>query len=313
MKFSVRLDDAERAIEACLVYEPITRHSEPKPSPTSDWARDRAVTLPPIPDLPISSLQDVVEVVSLPRCEAGVDLMRGILGALRSGSIYSVPVLSRSALEAFAVCAWHWKPSLIPEVRTFRALVDYKSGLGREEERLKNILKVSQHLGDPEATRQHLHETISTSRRRRKAVGRYMDLLLSEHIPSESASRLDRRLPSLTSLVESSLMTPTRSRFWKDTYGELSQIAHPSPPGIATMFPAEDIESQHIQHNTPLGRYLLAVFQAVIAMKHCLSNLATCWGLQDPAEVMDEPMMTLGMMLEDLTDDSELLITSHDA
>ena len=97
------------------------------------------------------------------------------------------------------------------------------------------------------------------------------------------------------------------------TYGELSQIAHPSPPGIATMFPPEDIESQHIQHNAPFGRYVLPAFQALIAMRYCLENLAKCWGLQDPAEVMDEPMTTLGVMLEELTDDSELLIAKLDA
>lgn len=311
MKFNTRLDDVEQAIEACLQYEPITRHSEPRPSPMSDWARDRAVLLPAIPDLPMDSLQDVVESMSLPRCEAGVDLMRGILGALRSGSIYSVPVLSRSALEAFAVCAWHWKPSLVPKVRAFRALIDYRFSLQQEAERLKNIVRVSQHQGDPDATRQHLHEAIETSQQRKEAVVRYMDLLLKQ-LPPEAASRLNRSVPSLTSLVESSLMTATRSRFWKGAYGELSQIAHPSTAGISTMFPAEPIESQHIQHNTPLGRYVFPVFLAVIAMRQCLSNLATCWGLQDPAEVMDAPTMTLGAMLDGLTDDSELLVAQLD-
>ena len=311
MKFNTRLDDVEQAIDACLQYGPITRHSRPKPSPDSDWARDRAVSLPEIPDLPMGSLQDVVEMMSLPRCEAGVDLMRGILGALRSGSIYSVPVLSRSALEAFAVCAWHWRPSLIPEVRAFRGLVDYRFGLKKQDERLKNILKVMDHVGEADATRQDLRGEIKIFQRHRKAAGRYMDVLQTQ-LPPESAP-LDREPPSLTQLVESSLITPTRSRFWMGTYGELSQIAHPSPPGIATMFPPEDIESQHIQHNAPFGRYVLPAFQALIAMRYCLENLAKCWGLQDPGEVMDEPMTTLGGMLEELTDDSELLIAQLDA
>ena len=91
-----------------------------------EWLYEAPESGSPLDTISHLSSADRAEVISGFRAIGLVDQMRGLIGVMRSNSLYSGFTMARSVIEAASYVLWIWGENLSPEERVCRCLLEMR-------------------------------------------------------------------------------------------------------------------------------------------------------------------------------------------
>ena len=271
--------DLANSLGDCFCYPPIQSMATTIAAVDSPWwlAKQQPPALPSGPVSPYNTWFDLVEGVTYPTINTCLDYVRGIKALICSDSLYSVFPIARSAAEGFAYVGWVWQSGLALEQRIHRAALLHHHTLTQEGRRLREMQQISgidrdaqdSVAADLRRSEQHLQQAAK-------------DLAAAKrHVPHcDNQLFAPKRLPPAPDVVRRLLGRTTNTAQLSAIYTELNQMVHPQPAGIIPLIPKG--MPAGAPPNIALGAFLMPVHVAVVAMFGCLSDVAQCFGLDDP-------------------------------
>ena len=271
--------DLADSLGDCFSYPPIETMASTIAAAGSPWqlAKQQPPALPSGPVSPYNTWFDLVEGVTYPTINVCMDYVRGVQALIRSGSLYGVFPIARSAAEGFAYADWVWRPGLVLEQRIHRAALLHHHTLAQEGRRLREMQQV---FGRDHDAQGFLAQDLKHSEQHLQQAARDLDAAKG-HVPRCDDPRFAPKSPPRAADAVSRLLARATNRTQLSAiYTELSQMTHPQPAGVTPLIPKG--ATAGAAPNIALGAFLMPVHVAVVAMFGCLSDVAQCLGLDNP-------------------------------
>lgn len=243
-----------------------------EPLPGSPWSETNAHQFADTLAGPLSVMSTVDAEAKL-RVEAMQDYFAGLQALTRTRSVYSLIVLSRSAIEACAFASWLFEPEVEPSQRLLRGLKLTKQALG---ESLKSFRALEKD-GCEESDSDYRAQVVEARDHAEARIGE-IDLAI-ERIRSDcqlagaALSEQSAQVPGATERVRKMLCDEMQLPHGFDAYHRMSSVAHSEAIGI--------IGTWNANWKKPSIDYfdmLEFVHLALSSIYFTLDRRAQCWG-----------------------------------